>query len=219
MVRTRRRNEISSFLGSSRPASTERGLQPCRKIRSETPTEIHWSVIFSHYHTIDDQNHYLHCKSLTDFKKRALIVYKDSGQDEKEMRLNLRENSLDAIYDLIQNNEIQSIPSSMNSEFNALRSPRVEATIPPMAKIDEKIDRMRQNLPVYNYRSEIMDAINGNRIVVICGETGNLFTFNSLIEFLDQCMALNFQVRERLRKFHSLSLKNLQKNNKSAEFS
>lgn len=86
------------------------------------------------------------------------------------MRLNLGENSVDAICQIVEEREEHTICPPMEYEFNL--SLEIEVTVPSLAKPDEKMEQMRKKLPVCDYQPIILDAINKNQTIVICGETG-----------------------------------------------
>lgn len=49
---------------------------------------------------------------------------------------------------------------------------KIRVTIPPPTSGTERFQATRQNLPIYEYRAEILSAINQNQVVVVSGETG-----------------------------------------------
>lgn len=86
------------------------------------------------------------------------------------MRLNLGENSVDAICQMVVEREEHTIYPPMEREFKQSRE--IEVTVPSFAKPDEQMEKMRKKLPVCDYQPIILDGINKNQIIVICGETG-----------------------------------------------
>lgn len=50
----------------------------------------------------------------------------------------------------------------------------VRVTVPPMTYGTEVYTKVRQSLPIFEYRDEILDAINEHQVVVVSGETGLL---------------------------------------------
>lgn len=60
------------------------------------------------------------------------------------------------------------------------------STVPPSTNIDPNIRKVRDSLPVFQYREQILRAIEMNRVVVISGETGKkrkLFSNNKLLNY------------------------------------
>lgn len=50
----------------------------------------------------------------------------------------------------------------------------VRVTVPPMTYGTEVYTKVRQSLPIFEYRDEILSAINQHQVVVVFGETGLL---------------------------------------------
>lgn len=73
--------------------------------------------------------------------------------------------------------------------FGDFRS-NVRITVPPMTNDTEKYTQIRQSLPIYEYRDEILSAIDQHQVVVISGETGlfTLLLINSCIILSTVCL-------------------------------
>lgn len=105
--------------------------------------------------------------------------------NDNTTRLILSDNSIEKITELLKHDPLNdhekqnSIlrPNDRNSQahlpfmFGDSRS-KTKVTIPPLTKGTEKFESVRQNLPIFEYRSDILSAINEYQVVVISGETG-----------------------------------------------
>lgn len=121
---------------------------------------------------------------------RFLIVYKKEITpfvpiNEQSIRLSLSNGSIEQITQWLKLN-----PSSDTENVNTNNRPidcttqahlpfifgdsrwRSQVTIPPQTTKTEKFDSNRQNLPIFNLRTEILNVIEQNQVVVISGETG-----------------------------------------------
>lgn len=123
---------------------------------------------------------------------RFLIVYKKSSvpfiptSDGSTTYLRICEGSIKAISDLVANDPIDdeektsTILRSPNESHSSAHLPfmfgnsnsKTRLTCPPLTEPTGEFKTVRQSLPIYEYRSEILDAINKHQVVVISGETG-----------------------------------------------
>lgn len=102
---------------------------------------------------------------------RVLIV-ENTPASSDSLRFCLSENSIDMISELI-NQPTHSISSTDNVPIEQfmLNNDYVMA-IPPVARPSPEIQTVRQNLPVWKYRANILNTIEKSQVCVISGETG-----------------------------------------------
>lgn len=74
-------------------------------------------------------------------------------------------------YTILQSNESLNFSSRLAPIYGNSNS-RIQLTIPPMVELTDEIRTVRESLPIYEYCSEILEAIGNHQVVVISGETG-----------------------------------------------
>lgn len=124
---------------------------------------------------------------------RFLIVFKKTvtpfvPTNQNSIRFELSDSSFDKIDKLLETDPITDAerqntilrPTDNQSQahlpfmFGDFHS-RTKVTVPPPNKdSDQRYAAVRQGLPIYEHRDEILDAINQHQVVVISGETGKL---------------------------------------------
>lgn len=103
-----------------------------------------------------------------------MVVHKKSLENKDTPHLPLTENTVNvlqkalvaqpSINSSLGNHCIGNILGNHHSKFLP--------TVPKPVNIDPKIRKIRESLPVFKYRREILEAIETHNIVVISGETG-----------------------------------------------
>lgn len=121
---------------------------------------------------------------------RFLIVYKRDTMpfvpiNDNTTRLTLSENSIEKIGEFLEKDPLNDIerqttilrPNDSKSQahlpfmFGDSRS-KTKVTVPPLTNGTEQFTKVRQSLPIFEYRDGILSAINQHQVVVISGETG-----------------------------------------------
>lgn len=115
--------------------------------------------------------------------------------------IELSESSTDAISDLLTNHPIGAMQRENTIEYEGhvnlelMFHSRIQITVPP-PNDDSSFQGVRKKLPVYTYRSHILEAINKNQVIIISGKTGkNSFGFFSM-----RCFSIRAQIYNRFRQ-------------------
>lgn len=116
--------------------------------------------------------------SITD-NIRHLVVHKIPEDDHPYICLT--EDSIDAI-------EILDCTENPNLESQCIEhrkfTTNVKLTVPPKSNSDSSM-----NLPASQFRKEILDKINNNKVIVVSGETGTFHNYSIIMIF--QCIEYN----------------------------
>lgn len=124
---------------------------------------------------------------------RFLIVYKKTvtpfiPTNQNTIRLEISESSIEKIEQLLENDPVSDVerqntilrPNDNQSQahlpfmFGDFQS-RTKVTVPPMNRdTGQRFTAVRESLPIFEHRHEILTAINQHQVVVISGETGKL---------------------------------------------
>lgn len=124
-------------------------------------------------------------------ENRFLVVYKKNvapcipTADSNATYLRLTNNTVDKLVELFANDPVSDVekestvfrPNVGQSHahlpfmFGDSRS-KVRVTVPPKTIANNEYTATRHSLPIFEYRDEILAAINQYQVVVISGETG-----------------------------------------------
>ncbi|XP_008552870.1 3'-5' RNA helicase YTHDC2 isoform X2 [Microplitis demolitor] len=138
---------------------------------------------------------------------RFLTVYKREGSTiiQSDPVLRIQKTSKQGILNLIQKFPINSkerqdlLPPTErertidNEVVNAKAMGRLNNSIPqvPQLRTNQELINFRKNLPVYNSRDKIIDALSSSQVVIIAGETGSGKTTQVPQYILENCQQRN----------------------------
>lgn len=77
---------------------------------------------------------------------------------------------------IVRSNDTTKSHAHLPFMFGDARS-KAKLIVPPMTNGADEYRATRQSLPIFEYRDEIIEAIQQNQVVVISGETGQLNFF------------------------------------------
>lgn len=115
---------------------------------------------------------------------------KKSKNTDEGVPLALSNQSVDLINDLLKKNPLTDEEKNLNMLIENRINPKQGASLPftstvfpnnnnrktvfgvPPEPRGSNYKAMRENLPIFPYRQEILDNINKNQVIVISGETG-----------------------------------------------
>lgn len=113
---------------------------------------------------------------------RCLTIYKPNTNTHVsyEAELNISGKSINVIKDFLKENGVTNTEVLEAKELGSSKLPKqynyafaiFKLSIPPRIIISHDIIDTHVKLPITNYREEIIDMINKNRVLVISGDTG-----------------------------------------------
>lgn len=86
-----------------------------------------------------------------------------------------------------------------NVPFNFDGRSRSKPSLPLLRKHNHEFRDIRESLPIYVYRQEILDVIAANQVVVISGETGKISSNNIFYSECDVPILIRQALEKRLR--------------------
>lgn len=162
---------------------------------------------------------------------RFLIIYKKTvtpfvPTSKNSIRLEISDSSIEKIAQLLEIDPVSDAerqntifrPSDNKSQahlpfmFGDFKT-KSKVTVPPMNRdTAQRYTSVRQSLPIFEHRTEILNAINQHQVVVISGETGKCC--NDLAEPF-ACAQFEFKRNQIVFCFYGIGLR-IWKNNTSS---
>lgn len=162
---------------------------------------------------------------------RFLIVYKKNATlfvptNENATRFELSDESYEKIATFLEQNPLNEAdkqntifpPNESQHQvhlpfmFGDSRS-KIRVTVPPLVQASQHFASVRQSLPIYEYRDEILAAINQHQVIVVSGETGKyrsgLRHFHSFFFFFGKFISFYVFIKLKLLEYRvSMTHKN-----------
>lgn len=154
------------------------------------------------FYTGNDGYTIVYKKSVTPTVKNRLRQLVPTPNETTPLRLS--ESTIDTISTLVKDEPIcnemerctnfESIETqSSDSQLPPMYSntkPRIELKIPPFIKPIDAIKAVRESLPIYEYRDEILDTIGKHQVIVISGETGMFIVTERIVQFVSKVVSI-----------------------------